>query len=178
MLREVRYAKEDQEDARARVMGSFKGGVSRTFIETVRGRGPDYKGGFYKETKVDRAVGGGAVEETLKMVGDRTDSEGKANFSKMPEHLAVDRVEASIEIQLGAEQQARRQKIYQDYIDGLGKAVAPAVVGSPEIDAARVELERADSARRALQAAVAPFADATVALLPRRLSSSARHQRR
>ena len=153
LLREVRYAKEDQEDARARVMGSFQGGVSRTFIETVRGRGPDYKGGLYKETKVDRAVGGGAVEETLKMVGDRTDSEGKANFSKMPEHLAVDKVEASIEIQLGAEQQARRQRIYQDYIDGLGKAVAPRTPDDAEIVAARLELELADSARQALRAA-------------------------
>jgi hypothetical protein len=150
LLREVGWAKEDLEDARGQIMGSFQGSVRRSFVEQVRGRA-----GEYAETKVDHQVGRVAVEATLNQIGDHTGADGNGALSAAPDSIGVDTVQIAVQVGLGAAQQEQRKKVYQEYLKKL--QAQPAPPPTPDYDRliaqAELALAQSEEARLALRAA-------------------------
>lgn len=150
LLREIGWAKEDLEDARGQIIGSFQGSVRRSFVEQVRGRA-----GEYVETKVDHQTGRLAVETTLGQIGDATSPEGSGSLTAAPDHIAVDAVQVSVQVGLGAAQQDQRKKLYEDYLKKMDSRKPPSQ--QPDYDKliaqAELALAQSQEARLALRAA-------------------------
>jgi hypothetical protein len=130
LAREIRWAGEDQRDSRGRILSSFAGGVRRSFVEDVRGRGrvdprtglPS--GGTYVDSRIDHQQGMLPAEAALRQIGASVGADGRGTVTARPEHIAVQRVTAEIEIRLGASQHQRRQELYEAYLKSLN-AKAP-----------------------------------------------------
>ncbi len=150
LLREVGWAKEDMEDARGQILGSFQGSVRRSFVEAVRGRA-----GEYAETKVDHQTGRLAVENTLNAIGNQTDSSGDGAVAARPDGLGVDTVKVAVQVGLGAAQQAQRRKIYAEYLKKVQdrKLEPPPADELEQIARAELALVQSEEARLALRAA-------------------------
>ncbi|MBI5209140.1 MAG: hypothetical protein HY927_04110 [Elusimicrobia bacterium] len=148
LVRSIRYATEDQEDSRGRIMAAFSGGVRRNFVESVRGRS-----GTYAESRVDNLQGMIPAEEVLRRVGASTDADGRARVDARPEHIAVDRVIAEIEIRLGASQHLKRQQVYEEYLKTIQTRIQKLSASSDAAGAA-AEVERLETLRRSLSAAM------------------------
>ncbi|PCI32840.1 MAG: hypothetical protein COB53_12390, partial [Elusimicrobia bacterium] len=111
LTRAVRSAAEDIEDARGRILQSFRGGVRETFLETVRGRG-----GLYPNARVRHRQGGSAIRGVLKDAGGAIDRDGDGNLDARPGSIEVDRVRADLQVRIGAEQHAERARAYRELI--------------------------------------------------------------
>jgi hypothetical protein len=118
-MRRIRYAQEDIEEARGRILGAFEGGVRSQFVETVRGRA-----GTYPEAKVEHSSGRLAMDQALRELGFLADASGDASLSVDPGHLAVDHVEGDVQIRLGAAQHEAARKRYEAWVAELEKAAA------------------------------------------------------
>ena len=145
-LRQVRYAKEDIEDARGRIFSSFDGGVRSEFLETVRGRAGDYP-----EGKVTYQTGRFAMDQALRQLGGLADAHGNANVTANPGDSAVDRVTGDVEIQLGAAQFDGDRQRYLDWAKELQGAAAPQAT-APEVAGLEKDLQDAQQQRRLAQA--------------------------
>ncbi|MBI4677536.1 MAG: hypothetical protein HY748_08135 [Elusimicrobia bacterium] len=163
--REIRWATEDQRDSRGRILSSFAGGVRRSFVEDVRGRGRDYQGGLYTDSRVDNLQGMIPAEEVLRRVGPNTDSTGRAKVDARPDHIAVERVRAEIEIRLGAAQHQQRRQIYEAYLK-LIESRAQALAASGDAEGAKAALKTGDLVRRSMEAALKTAAPADGSPVP------------
>jgi hypothetical protein len=120
LLRALRQANEDIEDARGRILASFQGGVRETFLETVRGRA-----GVYPRSSVRHRLGDSAVRGVLKDAGDAVGPDGSGDLDSRPGHIEVDRVRADLEVRLGAEQHMERARAYRRMMDRFEPFQAP-----------------------------------------------------
>jgi hypothetical protein len=159
LAREVVWATEDQKDSRGRIMASFSGGVRRNFVESVRGRGRiDPRtglpaGGTYVDSRIDHQQGMVPGDEVLRRVGSSVGPDGRGQVTVQPEHIAVQRVTAEIEIRLGASQHQQRRQIYEAYLKLL-QGEAEKLAASGDAEGARAALEAGDVVRRSMDAAM------------------------
>ncbi|MFH2204880.1 MAG: hypothetical protein ABIJ96_17345 [Elusimicrobiota bacterium] len=142
LLRYVRYAGEDIEDARGRILGAFNGGVKQTFVETVRGRA-----GTYPNAKVDHLTGSQAVDRVLNEMGGLVGAGGTGTWEADPGHIEVDSVRAETQVRLGSRQ-------YSDRADHLRRELAKPAAGGTSLQQLADEVARlegqtvAEKARR------------------------------
>ncbi len=149
LMREARWAQEDREASRADALASFRGGARRETFETVRGRA-----GNYAEAYARGETGRAAFLAALAELGLAADEDG-GSLSADPRRAAVDRVVMNYMIELGAEGQDARLRLYEVELKKLD-AKGPAAAGDPSLDAAKAEaaLSAALAARRAADEAL------------------------
>ncbi|MBI5597796.1 MAG: hypothetical protein HY928_17055, partial [Elusimicrobia bacterium] len=158
MLRFVRWAREDIEDARGRILGSFDGGVRSVFLETVRGRA-----GSYDEARLEYRTGSDAVEAALREAGAALGAGGDGRLEAAPDHIEVERVTAELSVTLGARQLAERARRLREAAERL--AASPRADRAAELYSEaerleadlRAERERLEEARRAFEAVRPPL---------------------
>jgi hypothetical protein len=114
LLRSIRYAKEDLEDARGRILGAFNGGVREAFLETVRGRE-----GNYVDSRIRNQSGSAALDAAIAELGALAGADGDALLDVDPEHIEVDRVRGEVQLRLGSEQYSDRAKALREYAKEL-----------------------------------------------------------
>ncbi|MBI5622891.1 MAG: hypothetical protein HY924_03845 [Elusimicrobia bacterium] len=151
LAREILWAVEDQRDSRGRILASFSGGVRRSFVESVRGRGQKYQGGSYTDSRIDHQQGMIPADAALRQVGASVGADGRGVVTARPDHIAVQRVTAEIEVRLGATQHEQRQQIYEAYLK-LVEQRTQALASSPA--ASKADLGSAGAARAGVSAAL------------------------
>jgi len=149
LMREVRWAQEDREAARAEALAAFRGGARRETLETVRGRA-----GGYAESYTRTETGRAAFLAALAELGLDGGADG-GMVSADPRRAATDRVVLNYLLELGAEGQDARLRLYEEELKKLD--ARPAVKTDAfdvELAAARAALSTALAARRAAEEAV------------------------
>ncbi|UPT72636.1 MAG: hypothetical protein M0D55_11805 [Elusimicrobiota bacterium] len=146
LLREVRWAAEDREAARADALAAFRGGARRETLESVRGRA-----GNYDEAWARTETGRAAYLAALAELGLGHGADG-GSLSADPRRGAVDRVVMAVLLELGAEGQDARLRVYEEELRRL--AAKPAAASDDGVAAAEAALQAALAARRAAREAV------------------------
>ncbi|PIR18847.1 MAG: hypothetical protein COV48_05250, partial [Elusimicrobia bacterium CG11_big_fil_rev_8_21_14_0_20_64_6] len=151
LMREARWALEDREAARAEALAAFRGGARRDVLETVRGRA-----GNYAEAYTRAATGRAAFLAALAELGLGAGADG-GSLSADPRRAATDRVVMNYLLELGAEGQDARLRLYESE---LKKLDARSSESAPSFGVAKAEaaLSAALAARRAADAAVKALA--------------------
>ncbi|MCM2303095.1 MAG: hypothetical protein NDJ72_00215 [Elusimicrobia bacterium] len=148
LLREARWAQEDREAARAEALSAFRGGARREVLETVRGRAGNYAEA-YTRTETGRAAFLAALAELGLGAG-----AGGGTISADPRRAATDRVVLSFLLELGAEGQDARLRLYEEELRKLEARPEAKSDFDAEVAAAEASLSAALAARRAAEEAV------------------------
>lgn len=150
LMREARWAQEDREASRAEALSAFRGGARRETLETVRGRA-----GSYAESYVRSETGRAAFLAALAELGLGAGEDG-GTLSADPRRAATDRVVMSYLLELGAEGQDARLRLYEEELKKLeARPEAKADAFDADIAAAQASLSAALAARRAAEQALA-----------------------
>lgn len=154
MTRETRNAAEDLDAARERTLARFNGGIERTTLATLRGRGhetPDHRWSNQSlESRVSVRsgtvlVGGREVsvvdqaldQDPLLAADPRSDGSGREVVaSATPGALAVDRVESRTRVYPGASGYERQVRALDGYGDRVKERDAAVAAARPGLDAA------------------------------------------
>ena len=149
LMREVRWAQEDRETARAEALAAFRGGARRETLETVRGRA-----GNYAEAYARGETGRAAFLAALAELGLGARQDG-GTIAADPRRAAVDRVVMNYLLELGAEGQDARLRLYEAELEKLD-AKGPGAAEDLSADVAKAEaaLSAALAARRAAEEAL------------------------
>lgn len=147
LMREVRWAQEDREAARADALSAFRGGARRETLAVVRGRAGDYDEAFVRSE-----TGRSALLAALAELGLGGDADGRGALSADPRQAAVDRVVTNYRLELGAEGQEARLRLYEEELKKLDARPEPKAAPG-DLAAAETALAAALAARRAADAA-------------------------
>ena len=149
LMREARWALEDREASRAEALAAFRGGARRETLETVRGRAGAYAES-YARTETGRAAFLAALEE-LGLGGGAAGGRIAAD----PRRSATDRVVMNYLLELGAEGQEGRLRLYEEELRKLeARPAAKNGAFDADLAAAQASLSAALAARRAADAAL------------------------
>ena len=127
------------------------GGAKRETLETMRGRAGNYAEAFTR-TETGRAAFLAALAE----LGLGANADG-GSLSADPRRSAVDRVVMAYLLELGAEGQDARLKVYEEELRKLEARPAPQS-GDADVLAAQAQLSAAIAARRAAEEALKALA--------------------
>ncbi|MDP3544356.1 MAG: hypothetical protein Q8T11_17975 [Elusimicrobiota bacterium] len=153
LLREARWAQEEREASRAEALSAFRGGARREILETVRGRA-----GTYAEAYTRSESGRAAFLAALAELGLGAGA-GGGTLSADPRRAATDRVVLSFLLELGAEGQDARLRLYEEELRKLeARPEAKSDAFDADLAAAEASLSAALAARRAAEAAVKSLA--------------------
>lgn len=151
LMREARWAQEDRDASRAEALAAFRGGARRETLETVRGRA-----GNYAESYTATGTGRAAFLAALEELGLGGNASG-GTLSADPRRAATDRVVLNYMLELGAEGQESRLRLYEEELKKL-LARPEAKSFDAEVLSAEAALNAALAARRAAEAAVKSLA--------------------